>query len=77
MKITHEDKIAFHNAIVGMASRYAEIAGGFKGIASELCGQECKDLTEQRMREILDSLPSCDVDKEEAAVEVFLQRFFS
>jgi hypothetical protein len=46
-------------------------------IANELCRGECKDITEESAKAILNRLPCRDTDEQEAAVEVFLQKWFS
>ena len=77
MDMTHQDKVRFHNAIVDLANRYGDIAKALSKFAVQLCKGECKDITEERAKHILNQLPVRDVDKQEAAVEYWLQRFFS
>lgn len=77
MDLTHQEKIRFHNAIVNLSNRYEEIGKALRRFAIELCKGECKDITEERAKEILNRLPARDVDEQEAAVEYWLQRFFS
>jgi hypothetical protein len=73
----HADKIKFHNAIVDLANAHNRISKALNVIAAELCRGECKEITEESAKAILNRLPSRDTDEQEAAVEVFLQRFFS
>ena len=73
----HADKIKFHNAIVDLANAHDRISRSLNAIAAELCRGECKDITEESAKAILNRLPCRDTNEQEAAVEVFLQRFFS
>ena len=73
----HADKIKFHNAIVDLANAHHRIAKSMSILANELSRGECKDITEDSAKGILNRLPCRDTDKEEAAVEVFLQRWYS
>lgn len=77
MDLTHQEKIRFHNAIVNLSNRYEEIGKALIRVAIELSKCECKDITEERAKEILNRLPARNVDEQEAAVEYWLQRFFS
>ena len=75
--MNHAEKIGFHNAVVNLANVHLRIAKSMSAMANELCRGECKDITEESAKAILNRLPSRDTDEQEAAVEVFMQRFFS
>jgi hypothetical protein len=77
LMMQHADKIKFHNAIVDLANAHHRIAKAMSIIANELCRGECKDITEESAKAILNRLPCRDTDEQEAAVEVFLQKWFS
>jgi hypothetical protein len=74
--MTNEDKIKFHNAIANLANKYYLISEALDDVFKEL-SLSSGVLTEEFAKHILNSLPARDTDEEEAAVEVFMQRFFS
>lgn len=75
--ISHRDKIDFVNAVVDLVNRYSEIAAKLNKWAKPLTKQECKDVTIEQMKQMLDKLPTRDATEAEEAIEEFMERFFS
>lgn len=74
-EITHADKLRFNNELVAFARRMKECAdANIK--ACELIDEEVKDLTEEKMKEVLNRIRRWD-DAHDMEVEAWLQRFFS
>lgn len=74
--MTHQEKLAFHNAIAGYATAVHE---HYKKCvkAYDMFPEEVKDIDDNKAKDVLNALPYFDVDEAGKDVEKWKQHFFS
>lgn len=73
-QLTHNDKIAFYNALSSLSNRSREIFKRLFEFKYELYSRECKEITQEQIDKIVSTLPDFDISKEIEEVIKFRTR---